>query len=348
MINLAKIEKAALQDLSRAKTPAELENLRTKYLGRKSELSLFLRSLKDMTPEEKVKSGQLANELRRKLETEIENKARQLKEGELARKIEREKIDVTAPGRRVEHGHLHPLTIVRREIEDIFRSMGFDLVEGPEVETEWYNFDALNVPSDHPARDMQDTFWLKQTEESQKDPHRHLLPRTHTSAVQVRYMEKHQPPFRIIVPGRVFRNEATDATHEMQFYTFEGLMVGPSAGSGQVNVSLANLKGVLQFFANKFFKDETEVRFVASYFPYTEPSVEVFLRGRKGKLKDRWIEMAGAGMVNQKVFQAAGYVPGEYQGFAFGMTIDRLAMFKYGIDDIRLLYGSDLRFLKQF
>ncbi len=348
MTNIAKIEKTALKDMSRAKTSAELENLRTKYLGRKSELSLFLRSLKDLPPEERAKSGRLANDLRGKLETEIEEKARQLKSEELARKIEQEKIDVTAPGRRVEHGHLHPLTIVRQEIEDIFRSMGFDIVEGPEVETEWYNFDALNVPADHPAREMQDTFWLKQSEEAQKDPRVHLLPRTHTSAVQVRYMEKHQPPFRIIVPGRVFRNEATDATHEMQFYTFEGLMVGPSAGSGQVNVSLANLKGVLQFFANKFFKDETEVRFVASYFPYTEPSVEVFLKGRKGKLKDRWIEMAGAGMVNQKVFQAAGYVPGEYQGFAFGMTIDRLAMFKYGINDIRLLYGSDLRFLKQF
>lgn len=341
MINLAKIEKASLQDVSRAKTPAELENLRTKYLGRKSELSLFLRSLKDLPQEERAKSGQLANNLRRKLEAEIEGRAQQLKSEELTRKIEQEKIDVTAPGRRVEHGHLHPLTIVRREIEDIFRSMGFDIVEGPEVETEWYNFDVLNVPADHPARDMQDTFWLKQSEEAQKDPHRHLLPRTHTSAVQVRYMEKHQPPFRIIVPGKCFRNEATDATHEMQFHTFEGLMVGK-------DVSLANLKGVIQFFANKFFKDEIEVKLNASYFPYTEPSVEVFLKGRKGKLKDRWIEMAGAGMVNQKVFQAAGYVPGEYQGFAFGMTIDRLAMFKYGIDDIRLLYGSDLRFLKQF
>jgi len=341
MINIAKTEKSALQDLSRAKTTAELENLQTKYLGRKSELSLFLRSLKGLPPGERARSGQIANELRRKLETEMGNKAQQLKEAELARKIEQEKIDVTAPGRRVEHGHLHPLTIVRHEIEDIFRSMGFDIVEGPEVETEWYNFDALNVPADHPARDMQDTFWLKQSPEAQKDPHTHLLPRTHTSAVQVRYMEKHQPPFRIIVPGKCFRNEATDATHEMQFHTFEGLMVGK-------DISLANLKGVLRFFANKFFKDEVEVKFNASYFPYTEPSVEVFLKGRKGKLKDRWIEMAGAGMVNQKVFQSAGYVQGEYQGFAFGMTIDRLAMFKYGIDDIRLLYGSDLRFLKQF
>ena len=341
MSNIAKIEKAALQDLSRAKTPAELENLRTKYLGRKSELSLFLRSLKDLPPEERAKSGRLANDLRGKLETEIEEKARQLKSEELARKIEQEKIDVTAPGRRVEHGHLHPLTIVRQEIEDIFRSMGFDIVEGPEVETEWYNFDALNVPADHPAREMQDTFWLKQSEEAQKDPRAHLLPRTHTSAVQVRYMEKHQPPFRIIVPGRCFRNEATDATHEMQFHQIEGLMVGK-------DVSLANMKGVMEYFFNKFFKDKIEVRFVSSYFPFTEPSVEVCIKGTKGKLKGRWLEVVPGGVVNQKVFKMAGYVPGEYQGFAFGMGVDRMAMLKYGIDDIRLFYSSDLRFLKQF
>jgi phenylalanyl-tRNA synthetase alpha chain len=340
-INLKKLEKEAFYNISRVKSLTELESLRMKYLGRKSELSLFLRSLKDLPPEKRIKSGQLANEFRRKLEAEVENKAQKLKEEELARKIEQEKIDVTAPGKRIEHGHLHPLTLVRNEIEDIFRSMGFDIIEGPEVESEWYNFDVLNVPADHPARDMQDTFWLKQSPEVQKDPRKHLLPRTHTSAVQVRYMESHQPPFRIISPGRVFRNEATDSTHEMQFHTFEGLMVGK-------DISLANLKGVIQFFASKFFKEEIEVRFIASYFPYTEPSVEVLLKGKKGKLKDRWIEMAGAGMVNQKVFQNAGYVPREWQGFAFGMTIDRLAMLKYGIDDIRLLYGNDMRFLKQF
>lgn len=341
MINVAKIEKTALKDLSRAKTLVELENLQTKYLGRKSELSLFLRSLKDLPPEERAKSGQLANNLRRKLETETGNRVQQLKETELARKVEQEKIDVTAPGKRVEHGHLHPLTIVRREIEDIFRSMGFDIVEGPEVETEWYNFDALNVPADHPARDMQDTFWLKQSEEAQKDPQKHLLPRTHTSAVQVRYMEKHQPPFRIIVPGRCFRSEATDATHEMQFHQVEGLMVGK-------DVSLANMKGVMEYFFNRFFKDKIEVRFISSYFPFTEPSVEVCIKGTKGKLKGRWLEVVPGGIVNQKVFKMAGYVPGEYQGFAFGMGVDRMAMLKYGIDDIRLLYGSDLRFLKQF
>jgi len=340
-INLNKLEKKASHNISQVKSLTELESLRTKYLGRKSELSLFLRSLKDLPPEKRVKLGQLANELRRRLESEVENKAQKLKEEELARKIEQERIDVTAPGKRIEHGHLHPLTLVRNEIEDIFRLMGFDIIEGPEVESEWYNFDALNVPADHPARDMQDTFWLKQSVEAQKDPRRHFLPRTHTSAVQVKYMESHQPPFRIISPGRVFRNEATDATHEMQFHTFEGLMVGK-------DISLANLKGIIQFFANKFFKDEIEVKFVASYFPYTEPSVEVLLKGRKGKLKNRWIEMAGAGMVNQKVFQNAGYALREWQGFAFGMTIDRLAMFKYGIDDIRLLYSSDARFLKQF
>jgi phenylalanyl-tRNA synthetase alpha chain len=219
--------------------------------------------------------------------------------------------------------------------------MGFDIVEGPEVETEWYNFDALNVPADHPAREMQDTFWLKQSEEAQKDPRVHLLLRTHTSAVQVRYMEKHQPPFRIIVPGRCFRNEATDATHEAQFHQIEGLMVGK-------DVSLANMKGVMEYFFNRFFKDKIEVRFVSSYFPFTEPSVEVCIKGTKGKLNGRWLEVVPGGIVNQKVFKMAGYVPGEYQGFAFGMGVDRMAMLKYGIDDIRLFYSSDLRFLKQF
>jgi len=341
-MNIGKMEQKAVREIGRAQTLAELEVLRTKYLGRKSELSLFLRSLKDLTPQERAKSGRLANNLRKKLTEELKTKTQLFKREESARKMEQEKIDVTAPGKRIERGHLHPLTLVRREIENIFRSMGFDVIEGPEIDNEWYNFDALNVPTDHPARDMQDTFWLKQSKEVQKDPYTHLLPRTHTSAVQVRYMEKHQPPFRIISPGRVFRNEATDATHEMQFYTFEGLMVGK-------DVSIANLKGVLEYFAKRFFKDENiEVKFVASYFPYTEPSVEVFMKGRRGKLENRWLEMAGAGMVNQKVFQNAGYAPREWQGFAFGMTMDKLAMIKYGADDIRLLYSSDLRFLKQF
>lgn len=336
-MDLEQIQISAAEEIDKASSLEEIENIRVKYLGRKSEFVQFLRGIKDLGPEERGATGKLANDLKSLIEKKLEEKKLALEISEINRRLEKEKIDVTAPGKKVESGHLHPITRVRREVERIFHSMGFNVVEGPEVETEWYNFDALNVPADHPAREMQDTFWLK--EQSGKN---RLLPRTHTSAVQVRYMEKHQPPFRIIVPGRVFRNEATDATHEMQFYTFEGLMVGK-------DISLAHLKGVLETFARKFYKDESiEVKFVASYFPYTEPSVEVFMKGKKGKLKDRWIEMAGAGMVSQKVFQAAGYAPGEYQGFAFGMTIDRNVLFKYGIDDIRLLYSGDLRFLEQF
>ncbi len=340
-MDINQLENEAIKEISQAETLADIDNIKIKYLSRKSELNLFLRDLKNKPLKERTESGQLANNIKQKITLELEGKRHDLQEQELSRKIAEEQFDVTAPGKKIQRGHLHPITLVRREVEKIFHSMGFDVIEGPEIETEWYDFDALNVPSDHPARDMQDTFWLKQPDKDEKDPRRHLLPRTHTSAVQVRYMEKNSPPFRIIAPGRVFRNEATDATHEMQFYTFEGLMVGR-------DVSLANLKGVLEYFARKFFKDDIEIKFNASYFPYTEPSVEVLMKGKKGKLKDRWIEMAGAGMVHRNVFKNAGYVPEEWQGFAFGMTIDRLAMLKYGIDDIRLLYGSDLRFLKQF
>jgi len=341
-LDLNQIEKTSLQEIGQAKTTAILEELRIKYLGRKSPLSLFLRGLKDKPAEERAKLGKLSNDIKRKIELEFEKKLLDIKEKELNQKIAGEKLDVTAPGKKVEQGHLHPLTLVKREIESIFHSMGFETIEGPEVETEWYNFDALNVPADHPARDMQDTFWLKQPEKLEKDPRRRLLPRTHTTAVDVRFLEKHQPPFRIIAPGRVFRNEATDITHDVQFYQFDTLMVGH-------DVSLANLKGIVQQFYKKFFKKDVEVRFVCTYFPFTEPSVEIQVKiGGNTRISNRWIEMAGAGMLHQNVFKAAGYAPGEWQGFAFGMTIDRLAMMKYGIDDIRLLYSGDLRFLNQF
>lgn len=341
MVNLKDLEKEVLEKVYSANTAADLESSRIKYLGRKSELMLFLRNLKSLPEKERVILGSLANNLKNKIGAEIDSRNLEIERLKSEQKTVGERVDISAPGKKLSSGHLHPLTLVQREVARIFNSMGFTIIEGPEIETEWYNFDVLNVPADHPARDMQDTFWLKQSEIRTKDPKKHLLPRTHTSAMQVRYMEKSQPPFRIIVPGRVFRNEATDATHEVQFYTFEGLMVGR-------NVSLANLKGVLEFFAKQFFKDNVQIRFVSSYFPYTEPSVEVFMKGSKGKLGDHWIEIAGAGMVNQKVFKSAGYVPGEYQGFAFGMSLDRLTIFKYGIDDIRLLYNNDIRFLEQF
>ena len=237
------------------------------------------------------------------------------------------KIDVTAPGKRPERGHLHPLTLVQNKAIDIFSSMGFEVAEGPEVETEYYNFDALNIPKNHPARDMWDTFWLKNGK----------LLRTHTSPVQIRYMETNQPPFRLIAPGKVFRYEATDATHEAQFYQLEGLMVGKE-------ITLANLKAVMEVFFQKFFGEKNiKVRLRPSYFPFVEPGVEVDIW-----FKGKWMEIAGAGMVHPKVLENVKIDPREWQGFAFGMGIDRLAMIKYKIDDVRLFYSGDLRFIKQF
>ncbi|MBU1290087.1 phenylalanine--tRNA ligase subunit alpha, partial [Patescibacteria group bacterium] len=237
-------------------------------------------------------------------------------------------IDVTAPGAKVPDGHLHPITLVQRQIEEIFQSMGFTVAEGPEVESEHYNFDALNVPKDHPARDIQDTFWLKDFD---------LLLRTHTSNIQARYMEKNNPPLRIIAPGRCFRHEATDASHDVQFNQVEGLMIGQ-------DVSVADFKGVMEEFLKRFFSQDIEMRLRPGYFPFVEPGFEIDAR-RKGQ---KWLELMGAGMVHPNVFKAVGYIPSKWQGFAFGMCPDRLAMLKYKIDDIRLFYASDLRFLKQF
>ncbi len=227
-----------------------------------------------------------------------------------------------------ENGHLHPITRAIREIRTIFAELGFDIALGPELETEFYNFDALNIPADHPARDMQDTFWIKSRE-------RKVL-RTQTSPVQIRYMQSHKPPFRIIVPGKVFRNEATDSTHEAQFHQIEGLLIDKE-------VSLAELKGTLQFFFKKFFGSDVEIRFRPSFFPFTEPSVEVdvFFRGK-------WLEVMGAGLVNPVVLKSAGLDPKKWRGFAFGAGIDRLVMVKHGISDIRHLYSGDLRLVNQF
>ena len=242
-------------------------------------------------------------------------------------------------------GHLHPITSLIREIERIFATIGFSIADGPEIETEFYNFDALNIPAHHPARDMQDTFWLKtrtptvsasQNLKGQADNRERRVLRTHTSPVQIRYMELHKPPFRIIVPGKVFRNEATDATHEAQFYQLEGLMVDEK-------VSLADLKGTLEYFYKKLFVDEVKLRFRPSYFPFVEPALEVDIF-----FKDKWLEVNGAGLVHPKVFEAAGVDPKNWQGFAFGGGIDRLAMIKYGIPDVRHFYSGDLRLSTQF
>jgi len=240
-------------------------------------------------------------------------------------------------------GHLHPITQIIRQIFSTFQELGFNVAEGPELEDEFHNFDALNVPKDHPARDMQDTFWIKSKAQNPDDKNgtgadaiaKRVL-RTHTSSVQIRYMETHQPPIRIIVPGKVYRNEATDATHEAQFFQIEALYVDK-------NVSLAHLKGTLENMFKKIFGDDVEIRFRPSFFPFTEPSVEVDMRW-----KGRWLEMGGAGLVQPNVFRSAGIDPDKWQGFAFGFGLDRIAMLKFGIDDIRYLYNGDLRLINQF
>lgn len=331
---LKKIRDEAVHDLENLRDVAALELARVRHLGRSSALSQFLRTLKERSADERRNLGQLANDARGELERlydEARARLADAAEGLAGR------LDVTAPGLRHTRGHIHPLTAAQEEINGIFASMGFRILDGPEVETEFNNFDALNLPPDHPARDMQDTFWLKGKG--------HLM-RTHTSPMQIRFMQSHQPPFRIIVPGRVWRNEATDMTHEFQFHQVEGLMVAPRGPNAP---SMANLKGVMEYFYRRYFDDPNlQVKFVSSYFPFVEPGVEVFLKGTRGKLSGQWIEVAGAGMVHQNVFKAVGYAPGEMQGFAFGNTIERLVMLRRGVDDIRLFNGGDLRFLSQF
>ena len=332
---LAGLRKKALEELERIKDRAEFELARVRHLGRKSELNEMLRSLKERAEEERRTLGPALNEARKELEEAFGKAAEKL--GDITDRA-LAPLDVTAPGRRRTRGRVHLLSTVQEEMNDIFSGMGFRVLEGPEVETSWNNFDALNIPADHPARDMMDTFWLKGRDD--------LLMRTHTSPMQVRFMQTHQPPFRIVVPGRVYRNEATDATHEFQFHQIEGLMV---SRQGEHAVSLANLKGVMEHFFRVFFKDDAvQVRFVASYFPFVEPGVGVYIKGTKGRLEGRWIEVAGAGMVHQEVFKAVGYVPGEFQGFAFGMALERMAMLRHNVDDIRLFQSGDIRFLSQF
>lgn len=304
-----------------------LEDLRVEFLGRRSELVESLKGLKDLAEDERKKIGPIANELRQKIEQLIEEKKRVIKESVLGEMLGKERIDISAPAKKIPHGHLHPLTLMQRKIEEVFKSMGFEIVDGPEVETEYYNFDALNVPADHPAREMQDTFWLQAPR---------LLMRTQTSSVQIRYAENNQPPIRIISQGRVFRFEATDQTHDIQFHQIEGLMIDK-------NISLANLKGTLDVLFKKIFGDDVVVRFRPSYFPFVEPGVEVDM-----KFRGKWLEVGGAGMVHPNVLNTMKIDSRKWQGFAFGMGVERLAMIKYGIDDVRLFSGGDLRFLKQF
>lgn len=326
-----------------ASDDVSLREAEIRFLGRKSELTEVLRSLKDCTPEEKRELGPIAQDAKRAL-SEAKETARERIERE-GYDFEAERIDVTAPGVMDPVGHLHPITRIEREVEDIFLRMGFSIVDGPEIESDHYNFDALNFPKDHPARDMQDTFWMKS--EGMSD--RYLL-RTHTSPVQVRYMETHEPPLRIIVPGRVYRNEATDASHEHTFHQFESLVVDQRGV-----ITVGHFKHLAESFFEAFFGRHTEIRLRPSYFPFVEPGFEFdvscgFCGGEGCPIckQTGWIEVGGAGMVQQKVFEAAGYERGKYQGFAWGFGLTRLAMLKYGITDIRLFMSGDARFTRQF
>lgn len=331
------VKEAALKACRRAQTSTELEAIRVKYLGKKGEVTQLLRGMGKVPPEERPRLGKLVNEARDKLERALQEAGGKLAALEEQRRLEGEGVDITLPGRRPPLGHKHPLTLVLDEIKHVFRGMGFDVVQGPEVETDYYNFEALNVPKYHPARDMQDTFYITDD----------ILLRTQTSPVQVRVMEKRKSPIRIIAPGKVYRCDA-DVTHSPMFHQVEGLAVDK-------HITFGDLKGVLKVFAEELFGKDTGVRFRPSYFPFTEPSAEIDIscvmchgKGCRVCSHSGWLEILGAGMVHPRVLEMVGYDSEEVGGFAFGMGVERIAMLKYGVDDIRLFFENDARFLAQF
>lgn len=333
---LQKIKEEALEALSAL--DADIEALRIRYLGKKGELTAVLRGMGKLSPEERPIMGQLANEVRSQIEEQLTKRAGELKAAAMEGRLRKEKLDVTVPGEKIYMGHLHPLTKMRRELEDIFSGMGFSIAEGPEVETDYYNFQALNTPADHPARDTQDTFYITDN----------VLLRSQTSPVQVRTMEHMRPPIRIISPGRVYRSDTMDATHSPLFHQLEGLVVDEG-------ITMGDLKGTLEKFAQLMFGEETRVRFRPHHFPFTEPSAEVdvscFQCGGKGCRLckgEGWIEILGAGMVHPNVLRGCNIDPTKYSGFAFGMGVERIFMLKHHVDDLRYLYENDVRFLAQF
>jgi len=332
------IQEEVLDRIEKADHANDLEEIRVKYLGKKGELTKILRGMGKLSPEERPVMGQLANEVRQAIESALSAKVKDIEERAMAIKLEEETIDVTLPGERPLLGKLHPLTTVLNQITEIFFGMGFDVAEGPEVELDYYNFEALNMPKNHPARDTQDTFYINEN----------ILLRTHTSPTQIRTMEKQEPPIKILVPGRVYRSDAVDATHSPIFHQIEGLVVDK-------NITMGDLKGVLDVFAKRMFGDKTRTRFRPHHFPFTEPSAEmdvscVTCEGRGCRICSNtgWIEILGAGMVHPRVLEYGKIDPSEYTGFAFGMGLDRIVNQIFGIDDIRLLYENDIRFLNQF
>lgn len=337
---LEALKNEALEKIANAESLKGLQDVRIEYLGKKGPITEVLRGMGKLSPEERPVIGQLANDVRAVISDAISEKEQVLEQQEIERKLAAESIDVTLPGRPNRRGNRHPLTAVVEEVEDIFIGMGYEIAEGPEVETDYYNFEALNIPKNHPARDMQDTFYI--TNE--------LLLRTHTSPVQARTMERYngQGPVKIICPGKVFRRDDDDATHSHQFMQIEGLYIGE-------NVRMSDLKGTLEVFVKQFFGEDRKIRLRPSFFPFTEPSAEVDVscgmchgEGCRVCKNTGWIEVLGSGMVHPNVLKMSGFDPEKYSGFAFGMGVERLAMLKYDIDDIRHFYTNDIRFLQQF
>lgn len=336
---LEKMKAEAEAELRTTSTLEELHQVRVKYLGKKGQLTAILRGMGSLPPEERPVVGQIANEIRDFLEKEFSRREEEIKQKTVAERLEKERIDVTLPGRVIAEGSKHPLSLVLEEIEDIFLSLGFEVVEGPEVELDYYNFEALNIPPEHPARDMQDSFYI--TSE--------VLLRTHTSPTQPRVMEQRAPniPVRVIAPGKVYRRD-DDATHSPMFHQVEGFVIDRQ-------VTLSDLKGTLLTFARRMFGEKREIRLRPSFFPFTEPSAEVDIscmicegKGCRVCSGTGWLEVLGAGLIHPRVLEMSGYNPREVTGFAFGMGVERIAMLKYGIDDLRLFFENDLRFLRQF
>ncbi len=342
---LEQIKAKATAELDGIDTLEALEAWRVRYLGKKGSLTSILRGLGALPIEERRAIGTVANEVKAILQSNFERKEEALKEAAQAVALGKSRIDVTLPGYPISLGRLHPTIQILREICNIFTSMGFQVVEGPDVEWDYYNFEALNIPKDHPARDMWATLWIDFQTEGGERP---MLLRTHTSPMQIRIMEKTRPPIRVVVPGKVYRYEATDATHESMFYQVEGLAVDEG-------ITMSDLKGTLYEFARRLFGEERKVRFRCDYFPFVEPGVEMAIdclvcEGAGCRLcgYTGWIEILGAGMVHPEVLRRVNYDPEVYTGFAFGMGVERIPILRYGIDDIRLFYGNDLRFLRQF
>lgn len=320
-----------------SRTPAEINDFKVRFMGKSGELTTLLRSMKDYPAEERPAIGKLVNEARDLINALIDGKLQELKSGETDRKMQEERLDITLKGNARRRGSLHPCTLVKNEIVDIFTSLGFQVAQGPEIETDYYNFRQLNIPKDHPARDMQDTFYIGND----------MVLRTHTSPVQAHVMENNKPPIRVVCPGKVYRPD-DDATHSPMFQQIEGLVIDE-------HITLCDLKGILECFAKELFDKNTKIRFRPSYFPFTEPSVEVDVtcavchgKGCRICKGTGWIEVLGAGVVNPKVLEMSNIDPEKYSGFAFGVGIERIAMIKYGIPDMRILFENDVRFLGRF